>query len=172
MQTSQPMNTVLVDDSDPSIHYGPGWVNKPSLLAQSDPNYPMYGTLHETVNQTDLTYSFSGSTVTACGIVASGNVSIRSIPNTLWTCSVDRVQIDSFVCWSSRSQFGYLIVLSLDSLPSPCSFLLLYLLPPCRSTLMRYITLSYSNRLWAPRSARSLFSLNKHPLLQCRLSKA
>jgi hypothetical protein len=36
------------------------------------------------------------------------------------------------------------------------------LLPPCRSTVMWYLALSDSNRLWAPRSAQSLFSLNKH----------
>ncbi|KDR66945.1 hypothetical protein GALMADRAFT_283746 [Galerina marginata CBS 339.88] len=47
-----------INDSDPGIQYGLGWVNKPNFLAQTDPKYPMYGTLHETVNQTDLTYSF------------------------------------------------------------------------------------------------------------------
>ncbi|KDR66947.1 hypothetical protein GALMADRAFT_161887 [Galerina marginata CBS 339.88] len=90
------MNTVLVDDSDPSIQYGPGWVKKPpSLLAQSNPNYPMYGTLHEAINQTDLTYSFSGSSITACAQITGITFpSLNELEGaSLWNCSVDGVQI-------------------------------------------------------------------------------
>ncbi|KDR72312.1 hypothetical protein GALMADRAFT_768977 [Galerina marginata CBS 339.88] len=50
-------------------------------------------------------------------------------------------------CWSSYSQFGYLHMLSLDILSFPSFVFLLHLSPPCRSTLMRYIALSYSNSM-------------------------
>ncbi|KDR71649.1 hypothetical protein GALMADRAFT_795226 [Galerina marginata CBS 339.88] len=106
MQTSQPVNTVLIDDSDPGIQYGPGWVNKPSLLAQSDPKYPMYGTLHETLNQSNLTYSFSGSSITACARVIETQPSAQTLFGVLlWTCSVDSVQISSDVGYATRGNY-------------------------------------------------------------------
>ncbi|KDR69651.1 hypothetical protein GALMADRAFT_145373 [Galerina marginata CBS 339.88] len=87
---------VLVDDSDPNIQYSTGWVEKLSPLFQSDPQYPMYGTLHETVNQTEIRYSFSGSSITACAQVTGTTV----LPGValdsdlaLWSCSVDDVQV-------------------------------------------------------------------------------
>ncbi|KDR79434.1 hypothetical protein GALMADRAFT_1240090 [Galerina marginata CBS 339.88] len=44
-------------------------------------------------------------------------------------------------CWSWSSRFGYLHMLSLDISSFPSFVFLLYLLPPCRSTFMRYLAL-------------------------------
>ncbi|KDR66948.1 hypothetical protein GALMADRAFT_1138159 [Galerina marginata CBS 339.88] len=60
----------------------------------------MYGTLHETVTQSDLTYSFSGSSITACAKV-TGNTSVS-----LWTCSVDHVQIITIVDCGTGSTYN------------------------------------------------------------------
>ncbi|KDR73880.1 hypothetical protein GALMADRAFT_141650 [Galerina marginata CBS 339.88] len=90
-----PAATILVDDSNPNIQYGPGWVNSTSSLPEEDPSYPMYGTLHETVNTSELKFTFAGSSVWACGQLPEGATPLVSSQPSLWNCSVDDVRIET-----------------------------------------------------------------------------
>ncbi|KDR66984.1 hypothetical protein GALMADRAFT_147430 [Galerina marginata CBS 339.88] len=84
---------ILVDDADPSIQYSPGWVSQPSSLDFTDPDYPMYGTLHETVTQSEWSFSFTGSaSITACGHYKGNSSQVFSDPSS-WNCLLDGVQV-------------------------------------------------------------------------------
>ncbi|KDR73882.1 hypothetical protein GALMADRAFT_141654 [Galerina marginata CBS 339.88] len=87
------MTIILVDDSNPNIQYGPGWVSTTSSLAQANLSYPMYGTLHETINPSELKFTFSGSSIFACAQVSEGTMP----DSTVWTCYVDNVHIASSI---------------------------------------------------------------------------
>ncbi|KDR70318.1 hypothetical protein GALMADRAFT_144632 [Galerina marginata CBS 339.88] len=76
---------VLVDDADIFIQYGPGWVSKTSSGPPSaDSTYTMYGTLHETVTQSELSYTFIGSHVEFCFQSTDSNSSF-------WSFTIDNI---------------------------------------------------------------------------------
>ncbi|KDR79550.1 hypothetical protein GALMADRAFT_154413 [Galerina marginata CBS 339.88] len=98
---------ILVDDSDPSIQYGPGWVGSTNSrpVGTPDLNYPMYGTLHQAVTASQLSYSFLGHSIAVCGQISEDSFQVfQDRLYLLWNCFIDNVSIDVSPQLSSRPE--------------------------------------------------------------------
>ncbi|KAJ7440779.1 hypothetical protein B0H11DRAFT_1750498 [Mycena galericulata] len=87
---------IVVDDTDPAIHYSQtGWfVAAPASLNTLGNFGPIFNdTSHGASSNASLTFGFSGTSITVFGTIMVSTV--NNVTDPTWTCSVDEIPISS-----------------------------------------------------------------------------
>ncbi|KAJ7741779.1 hypothetical protein DFH07DRAFT_750828 [Mycena maculata] len=95
MASTSTLRQIVVDDTDPAIHYGDtGWFSADPANLNVGNFGPIYnGTSHATTNDASLSFEFSGTSITVYGTIIVKTVNNVSDPT--WTCYVDEIPIGS-----------------------------------------------------------------------------
>ncbi|KAF8170911.1 hypothetical protein K438DRAFT_1982468 [Mycena galopus ATCC 62051] len=87
----------VIDDTDPSIQYGPnGWfVADPSTLTGGNFGSIYQDTSHATTSSSNLTFAFNGTGIEVFGTIRVSTDSATNVTDPTWNCFVDGIPISN-----------------------------------------------------------------------------